>query len=248
MREKGQIGFSQRIRLEWLEYTAGLMLAGQSREDIEGVLKEFLRERLSVGGTAVRGNREKAITILTKTWVNVDPKLTPFRDDGFELLKVLAHDQRVVVHWGMVMAAYPFWGDVAETVGRLARLQCTVSAAQAQRRVREKYGERETVSRAARRVLRSFMDWGVLEETGKKGVYKLASARAIENADLARWLVEAYLRWTERSSDSVREVLPHPVLFPFRFEVSTALNLHKQSRLEVVRQGLDGDLIMLRGK
>jgi hypothetical protein len=244
--EKGQIGFSQRIRLEWLECTAGLMLAGLSREDIESALQELLKEQLSVDGTAIRGNREKAITILMKTWVDVDPKLILFRDDGLEFLKTLAPDQRLAVHWGMATAVYPFFGDVAETVGRLARLQGTVSAAQAQRRVREKYGERETVSRAARRVLRAFMDWGVLEETGRKGLYKLASTRAIESADLAGWLVEAYLRWTERSSGSMREILAHPVLFPFRVEVSTALNVHQQSRLEIVRQGLDGDLMMLR--
>lgn len=29
-----------------------------------------------------------------------------------------------------------------------------------QRRMREEYGERETVSRATQRVLRSFIDWG----------------------------------------------------------------------------------------
>lgn len=46
-----------------------------------------------------------------------------------------------------------------------------VAAAHVQRRVHEQYGERETVSRAARRVLRSFLDWGVLQETESKGIY-----------------------------------------------------------------------------
>jgi len=55
------------------------------------------------------------------------------------------------------------------------RLQGSAAAAHVQRRVREQYGERETVSRAARRVLRSYLDWGVLQETGAKGVYSAAS-------------------------------------------------------------------------
>ena len=68
-----QIGFSQRIQLDWLEQTAALVLAGQTREQIEATLQECLHDKLSVGGTAQRGNREKAITILLKIWVSVPP-------------------------------------------------------------------------------------------------------------------------------------------------------------------------------
>ena len=69
----------------------------------------------------------------------------------------------------MALAAYPFWGAVAAQTGRLLRLQGTVAAAQVQRRIKEGYGERDTVSRAARRVLRSFIDWRVLTDTATKG-------------------------------------------------------------------------------
>ena len=77
------------------------------------------------------------------------------------------------------MAVYPFWSGVATQVGRLLRLQGSAAAAHVQRRVREQYGERETVSRAARRVLRSYLDWGVLQETGKKGIYSAGSFRPL---------------------------------------------------------------------
>ena len=58
----------------------------------------------------------------------------------------------MLVHWCMCMAAYPFFGTVADATGRLLRLQGTAAAAQIQRRLRERLGERETVARAARRV------------------------------------------------------------------------------------------------
>lgn len=74
-----QIGFSQRIQLDWLEHTAALVLAGQTREQIDAALQGFLSDKLSVGGTAERGNREKAITILLRIWVSVPPHLKPFR-------------------------------------------------------------------------------------------------------------------------------------------------------------------------
>ena len=137
---------SQRVRLEWFERTAQLALAGLSRPEIETELKVLLEDKLSVGGSAIRGNREKVITILQRTWLSVDGDLEPLRLDGLQLIRELPHAGHIAVHWGMVMAAYPFWGAVAETVGRLLRLQGSVGAADVQRRVRELRGERRDSS------------------------------------------------------------------------------------------------------
>ena len=51
----------------------------------------------------------------------------------------------------------------------------------------------ETVARAARRVLRGLVDWGALEETGARGVYRAAAARAVDNPPLALWAARAVL-------------------------------------------------------
>ena len=82
-----QIGFSQRIRLEWLEQTARLVLAGTARQAVLDALQGLLHDKLSVGGHAERGNREKAITILMQIWVTVPPELSCLRDIGLELLQ-----------------------------------------------------------------------------------------------------------------------------------------------------------------
>jgi hypothetical protein len=66
-----QIGFSQRIQLGWLERTASLLFMRHTRDETQTALQELLRDQLSVGGTAERGNREKAISILLKIWVTV---------------------------------------------------------------------------------------------------------------------------------------------------------------------------------
>ena len=108
-----QIGYSQRVRLEWLDATADLILAGNDTRAVNESLQELLADKVSVGGQAVRGNREKIITILMKTWLNVPRGLEALRDDGLDLLRGLDRNDRVAVHWGMSMAAYPFWGSVA---------------------------------------------------------------------------------------------------------------------------------------
>ena len=244
---KTQIGFSQRIRLEWFEQTTNLILAGNDKTAVNDSLQELLQDKVSVGGQAVRGNREKVITILMKTWLTVPRGLETLREEGLDIFQGLTRKDRIAVHWGMALAAYPFWGTVAAHTGRLLRLQGTAAAAQVQRRVKEQYGERETVSRAARRVLRSFIDWGVLNETQGKGVYAQGNQYSIQDPRLITWLVEASLRGRPNGSAAIKDLLDSPSIFPFRLTHVSAEQVGSLSpRLDILRHGMDDYLVMLR--
>jgi hypothetical protein len=246
-KRQNQIGFSQRIRLEWLQYTANLILSGNDKGAVNSSLQELLKDKVSVGGKAARGNKEKVITILMKIWLNVPGELESVRDEGLELLKSLPRKDQIAAHWGMSMAAYPFWAAVAANTGRLLRLQGTAAAAQVQRRVREQYGERETVSRAARRVIRSFVDWGVLSETEEKGIYSQGPTCSIDDPRLISWLIEASLYARSNGSAAIKDLLDSPSIFPFRLMHVSAEHLDSISpRLDLLRHGLDDDLVMLR--
>ena len=241
-----QIGFSQRIQLEWLEQTAQLFLGGNSKAQIGIALQDILLDRLSVGGNAKRGSREKAITILMKIWVTVPKHLESLRDDAIEILKQLPQNSHLIVHWGMSMSVYPFFGVVAETVGRLIRLQDTVAASHVQRRIREELGERETVARAVRRILRCFVDWGVLQDTRKRGIYKATPQLPVKNKRLKSWLIEAALISSGFNSLSLRSVCEKPVFFPFKIRQITSRELESNFRLDSFRQGLDEDMVTLK--
>ena len=146
------------------------------------------------------------------------------------------------------MAVYPFWGSVAAYVGRLLRLYGTATARQVRRRVQEQYGERETVSRGVQHVLQSFLDWGVLQETSEKGIYTAGPSLAIDQVEVIAWLAEAYLNAHPNGSVDLRTFLDSPSLFPFRLRPVSASHLVAVSgRLDVLRHGLDRDLIMLSG-
>lgn len=241
-----QIGFSQRVRLEWLERTANLVLAGNDRVTVNVTLKEYLKDKVSIGGDAERGNREKIITILMKVWLNVPRELEPLRVDGLKLLQRLPQKERLTIHWGMVTAVYPFWGAVARNVGRLLNLQGSVAAIQVQRRMREAYGERETVSRAARRVLRSYVDWGVLVDKGTKGIYYQGQSLTVADAETVSWLIEASLHAQPSRSARLKELVESASLFPFRLaQKSAETMLAGSQRLELLRHGLDDDWVSL---
>ena len=243
---RAQIGFSQRIRLEWFEQTANMILAGNDKTAINDSLQALLEDKISVGGQAVRGGREKVITILLKTWLTVPRELEALRDEGLNIFQRLPRKERTVIHWGMVLAVYPFWGAIAADTGRLLRLQGTAAAAHVQRRVKEQYGEREAASRAARRVLRSFIDWGVLNETGDKGVYAQGEQYSVEEPRLIAWLMEASLRSRVHRAAAIKDLLESPSIFPFQLAHISAEQVASLSpRLDILRHGLDDDLVML---
>ncbi|KFD41079.1 hypothetical protein HX99_07175 [Peptococcaceae bacterium SCADC1_2_3] len=246
-RRKNQIGFSQRVRLEWLEITANLVLAGNDKSAINEALQEHLKDKVSVGGEAARGNREKIISILMTVWLNVPHEIEALRVDGLELLKHIPRPDRIAVHWGMVMVVYPFWASVASYVGRFLKLQGSATAAHIQRRMREQYGERETVSRAARRVLRSFIDWGVLSEKDTKGVYSQGLSLSIGDPQIAAWLIEASLYARSNGCAPLKDLVESTGLFPFRIKhLATESLLAGSPRLDLLRHGLDDEMVMLR--
>jgi len=241
-----QVGFSQRIRLEWLQYTANLVIAGNQKETIYNELQNMLKDKLSVDGDVIRGTREKAISILMKTWLNVPPGIEGLRDSGLELLKHLPQESALPLHWGMAMAVYPFFGSVAAGVGRLLRLQGSFSISHVQRRIREQYGERETVARAARRIVRTFVDWDVITDAGKKGIYLPGGRKAISDIPLILWLIESVLHTTGDHRGNFKEIIGSPSLFPFQLAQPNPERISDSRRMEVIKHNLDDDLILLK--
>ncbi|HPH11605.1 MAG TPA: hypothetical protein PKW59_12155 [Thermotogota bacterium] len=247
-----KVGYSQRIRLEWFEHTVNLILEGNEKTAINVALQAFLRDKVSIGGSAKGCNRDKIISILRTVWLTPRKELEILRKRGLNFLAdrsslVNPRDLSVVIHWGMVTAAYPFWSVVATQTGRLLKLQGFASASQIQRRIRELYGERETVSRATQRVLRTYFDWGVLQETGTKGVYSAEAAIAVNDPQLIAWLVEASLHVRTNRSAPLKELFTNPCLFPIQIKPVAAENLVAVSPgLDLFRHGLDNELILLK--
>lgn len=246
-RRHSQIGLDRLIRLDWLEHTASLVLAGNDQAAVKSVLQTALKDSFRSTNPNVRGSIDKTITILLKVWLRGRGEMESLRTAGLELLTQVPQRDHLVVHWGMLMAVYPFWSSVATQVGRLLRLQGSASLAHVQRRVRERYGERETVLRRVRYIVRSYLDWGVLQETGFQGVYNAGPHIPVEDSRLIGWLIEAALHSRTNGSAPMKEIFDSPALFPFRLKrIQAESLLAASSKLDILRHGLDENLVMLR--
>ncbi len=244
------IGIKQAIRFEWMRKTANLLLAGLDAKTIRQELHEFLADRKGNGSEGERSEQTRtfAVANLMKIWVSPDPELTSFRDASLAFLR--EHPaMALAVHWGMVSAVYPFWFNVAIQTGRLLALQDQATQAQIVNRLKERYGDRQTVSRYAQFVIRSFVAWGALKDSAAKGCYEKAAPVSIADANLAILMLESALLATPEAKGALGLLLNNPAFFPFQLPAMTGDFVSRRSdRIDVDRYGLDDELLKLTGK
>ena len=242
-----QIGIDRIVRLEWLERAAHLAQAEIPKVMAKQNLSEALAISFPTSDPSVRGSLSKTVTILMNVWLSCPKELADLKKTGLEVLRIKKEGDRLAIHWATLMATYPFWGAVARQTGRLLRLQETITAEQIQRRICEQYGERESVFRRVRYILRSFIAWGVLQETKTKGIYSQGLSLSIDDVKLIAYLIESVLHAKTDVSARLSDMLDSTSLFPFRLKRTTSQSLLIASpRLDCIRQHMDDDLVMLR--
>jgi hypothetical protein len=231
------IGFDRKLELDWLDATVGLCQESLDPGAVAGQLRQRLAHEIA-GDEA----RRKTITVLLRIWVNVPAEDSRLRDEALQRVAEVNPEERLWLHWGMALLAYPFFRDVAATVGQLSRLQGTFSQAQVQRRMVENWGQRTTLQRAVQRLLRTFVDWDVMRDAGGRGSYDVAPPRRTENRNLALWLLDCALQANGAEQVPLRELGQLSYTFPFDL-LPFIGDVRRSERFEVARQGLDLDMV-----
>lgn len=243
------IGIKQIIRLEWMQKTANLLLAGLDASSIRQELHDFLSERKGDGSHEERGkaSRTQVVNMLMKIWITPDNELVPFRDAATSIIREQP-SSALAIHWSMVSAAYPFWFNVANQTGRLLNLQDQVTKQQITTRLKERYGDRQTVTRYARYVIRSFVAWNVLEDTQIKGAYRKAATITVSDEKVVSLLFEAALHAHPEGKVPLALLANTPAFYPFQLPIVSDQSIAQSTeRVEVIRYGLNEELLNLRG-
>lgn len=244
-----KLGVKQTIQKSWMDFTLQMMLSGCSEKTIRNELDQYLSTQLQSGGTGVRGEKTygMAISILS-SWFAPEKELIAFRNNAFEIAQDTNTQNWLPIHWAIVIASYPFWFNVAKQSGRLLNLQDQITQSQIFNRLKEQYGDRETVSRNARYTVRSFVAWGVLRDSETKGCYQKATPFSVTDQRSAALLIESALLAIPENRASFNQLLNNPALFPFSLPLASADTFARHSnRLEITRFGLDEEFIRLIG-
>lgn len=225
-----------------------MLLAGLSEKEIRKELDSFLSFQKQSGGVGERGKKTYGMAIaILASWFSPDSELMIFRDAALAFARKLPSKQWLPLHWAVVSSAYPFWFNVAKQTGRLLNLQDQVSQSQIFGRLKEEYGDRETVTRNARYAVRSFIAWGVLQDADTKGCYKKNTPIIIDDPILAILLLESALLATPEAKSALSLLLNNPAFFPFQLPVMTGdfVSQHND-RIDVIYHGLDDKLLKIR--
>ncbi len=231
-----QIGFDRFIQLDWVA------CALRVRANLSNI--DELNMLLDVAGLGVAA-RKKTRTVLNRLWLEPRPELANFADRGAQLFCDQSDITATALSWGMAIATYPFFGKVAELMGRLSALQGDCTSAELHRRMSEIYGEREGTYRMTNMVLQSQASWGALERVDK-GKRLIRSAPTILNNDqLVAWLVEAVLRYTGKTM-SIPALQSTPVLYPFSIDGPLAYVVSNSPSLELRSESSANQFVALR--
>ena len=241
------IGIKQVVRLEWYDLALDLLLRGRPKSEIRQELTEILKDRLQSGGFGERGEATyvKAVGQIMQSWVTPAKELLPLRDRALECARECPRSERLPLHWAVTIAAYPFWHKVSAQVGRLLSLQPVVSQAQIRKRCYEAFGERSTIERSARRVIRSLVTWDVLKDSATKGCYEKPAPFEVNSHAITALLIEATLHTVASGSMPLSVLKDDPALFPFQLPAFNG-NIMTLPGVEYIRHGLDNELLKLR--
>lgn len=232
-----QIGFDRFIQLDWasaaLRARAGL-----------ATMDEFIE--LIASAHAGLPARKKTRTVLNRLWLEPRHDLVEFADRGVQLYRETLDSSSAPLTWGMAIATFPFFGKVAEIVGRLTTLHGDCASAEVHRRMAEIYGEREGTRRMTNMVLQSQASWGAIEKTAKGKRIVRTRAMGLHGSKIAPWLVEACLRYTGHSLP-IANVGTTPVIFPFSLGDSASYALSQCKNLELRVDGSGKQVVSLAG-
>lgn len=211
--KKITIGFDRYIERQWLDETAEWVINGAIKEELHAHIDDYLAPFIN-GDTSLR----KTKNVLFGVWFKTDKKNQAFKEQAKALYRTANSSEKLVIHWGLAVASYPYFASVARLIGRLFRLQDDIHSKELIRRTVEQHGDTESVRRAATRMLQSLSQWGVLE-AGEQSVFHLASKNPVDNPELITWLTGALFYSTDRQRYSIEELVSDSAWFPF--EVST---------------------------
>jgi hypothetical protein len=232
-----QIGFDRFIQLDWVAAALKVRAGTASLNELDEML-----DAVGLGKAAKDKTRTKLNAIA------LEPKsgLADFINRGVNIFSGIEDKSEAAAFaWGAAIATYPYFGQVAEFIGRLTAIQGDCAVSEIHRRMSEVYGDREITKRATQAVIQTQAAWGGIArvKTGNRLV-RLPNI-TLKNENAVSWMIESVLRYHQKAV-SLSSIQSSSVIYPFAFDLSVGYVLSKSQVLAVRLEGPGHQLIDLR--
>lgn len=218
------VGLSRPIKLEWLNKTAELVKLGKGETEIKKDLHDYLSFEIS-SPTNLRKTRE----ILMAIWVRTPDEFADIKRLGIEIYNENKED-RLVIHWCMMLLTYPVFSDVTSLIGKLTDIQDTFTTSWLKQKLFDLWGERTTLLHSIDKILQTLKYINGIQNV-KRGEYKVNNYD-INNEALKSLIVLTIISLDKNSYFQVSELSNIPQLFPFNYSISYEM-LHNSSLFDL---------------
>jgi len=234
------VGFLQYIKKDWLDATIAFYLNNRNLEYVKANLHQLIEPECQK-----KEERRKTIDVLTRSWIRMPPKFKKIQSQAMDIHDEILPEERLILHWGMLLMSYPFFRDIAYNIGSIVKLQDSFSSNQLRNKMISTWGHRTTIIRAIDRVIQSMKDWDVISQHNKS--LKVNSPILIKNSKLCLWLLESAYRSENLDSILFDKLISIPTIFPFKLDIS-AYKIKTAESFEHHIQALNIEMISLRQK
>lgn len=234
------VGFVRFIALPWAEFA--LEMAVHATEDKTEQVKK-LKAYLSVfmkGEDATR----KTANVLTRLWLETYPSLVNQRQQAMRLYQETAPPAHLVLHWGMSLAVFPLFRDVALQIGKLAQLQGSFSRHEIHTRLLERYSNISTLPRSIDRIIQTMADWKTIEKQTDGSFW--VQAAPVDFPAMQQWLLVVSTLSTPGQRILLNDIYRLPEIFPFPLVSGEKLQIPAGTRIE--RDGNNLEYLVLQQK
>jgi hypothetical protein len=164
-------------------------------------------------------SRRKSVLSLVRVWARVPEPQFELQKRGLGLYLDSNTEEKIWLHWGMSIAAFPIFVDVALTIGKLLKLQAYITSGQVHREIYSKWGQRSTLQKAVQSILISMKDWGTLTYDEKLRRYEQGARFSAQTIEIQKWLLEILL-FSNNTQINISQINNNPLTYPFKFNIN----------------------------
>ena len=210
------VGLSRAIKIEWLNKVVDLVNEGMAPENIKEALNDYISFEIKSPD-----NIRKSRDILMNLWVY------PFENEKANLIRKQAldaikngNDDKLAMHWCMLLLYYPVFVDVTGMIGKLSSMQDSFSLAWLKDKMFEEWGERATLFHSLDKIMQTLRQIGAVDS--KNGIYTV-NHYGIKDDGTKKVLLKTILALNMKAYYEPSELANVPQMFPFEYTVDSEL-------------------------
>lgn len=205
------IGLSRNLKLQWLNKVVELVLEGYTEQEIKEQLNEYLGFEIE-SPTNIRKTRE----ILMNIWVYENGLSNKIKTPALELIKSYPEND-LVIHWCMMMAAYPVFVDMCKLIGKMSEFQDEITLAQLKQKLFDEWGERTTLFHSIDKLVATLKAFDVME-CDKPGKYHV-NTHKVSNPKIITFMVYVMMLVDDGGYYTFTDINSSTYLFPFEYKM-----------------------------